>query len=248
MWLAGEMSDSQPPQPLPDIIMVQVVSLEPEPEPEIEPVIESLELPEKRPVDVPAEDPVEIVELLPEEPEEILIEEELPQVDEEPELVLAPPPPEEIIEEKVSFEMPVRKPEPEVIPAVEPEPVKVLVVDNPPPSPASEPIRTQVASAEQSTGVIQPVATQISYSHNPKPVYPREARRKRQEGVVLLRVTVSAHGIPITVHIQESSGHRLLDRAASKAVRNWQFIPATKGGIAVVGTVDVPIRFFLKDD
>lgn len=244
MWVAGDMLGSRPPQPLPDIIMVQVVSAEP--------VEAPIVLPEKRPVEPTVETPVETLvettEVIPEEPEELQIEEVLPKVEQEPELVLEPPAPEEIIEETPGFETPVRKPEPEVAQVVEPEPVKTPVVENPPSSPVSEPMEIQTASTEQSTGVVQQAITRISYAQNPKPAYPREARRKRQEGVVLLRVTVSPDGFPMTVHIQESSGYRLLDRAASKAVRTWKFIPATAGGTAVIGTVDVPIRFFLKDD
>ncbi|HSJ96484.1 MAG TPA: TonB family protein, partial [Myxococcota bacterium] len=42
-----------------------------------------------------------------------------------------------------------------------------------------------------------------------------------------------------------SSGHRALDRAAVAGVERWTFVPARRGGHAVEGWLDVPIRFEL---
>ena len=44
--------------------------------------------------------------------------------------------------------------------------------------------------------------------------YPLEARRARIEGVVRLRVTLMADGRLVDAHVEQSSGHPLLDRAA----------------------------------
>ncbi|GIK97292.1 MAG: hypothetical protein BroJett029_15010 [Alphaproteobacteria bacterium] len=81
---------------------------------------------------------------------------------------------------------------------------------------------------------------------NPPPVYPRQARRLGQEGQVLLRVEVSADGRARAVHVSVSSGHPLLDTAARDAVARWRFHPAQQGGVAVEGTVDVPVLFRLN--
>jgi protein TonB len=82
---------------------------------------------------------------------------------------------------------------------------------------------------------------------NAKPEYPAEARQRGWQGRVLLRVEVSAAGEPLTVDVRVSSGHSVLDQAALHAVEAWRFVPAMRGGAAVAGSVDVPIRFRLED-
>ena len=83
---------------------------------------------------------------------------------------------------------------------------------------------------------------------NPGPEYPRSARRRGDEGTVVLRVLVSAAGLPDSVHLLSSSGFQSLDTAAAEAVRGWRFIPARRGDVAVPATVDVPIAFRLTND
>lgn len=82
--------------------------------------------------------------------------------------------------------------------------------------------------------------------NNPAPKYPYTARRLGWEGRVLLRVTVSAQGFAQSVAIISSSGQRILDQAARKAVQRWTFIPATRAGRPVQGLVNVPITFKLN--
>lgn len=84
------------------------------------------------------------------------------------------------------------------------------------------------------------------YKTNPKPRYPPIARRRRQEGVVLLAVSVDASGNPVTIEIQTSSGVSSLDEAAVDAVRHWEFEPGVLEGRAVPSRVEVPIRFELE--
>jgi protein TonB len=71
------------------------------------------------------------------------------------------------------------------------------------------------------------------------------ARRRRQEGVVLLSVSVSVSGEPVAIEIQTSSGVSSLDEAAVEAVRRWEFEPGVLDGKAVPSLVEVPIRFEL---
>ncbi len=93
-----------------------------------------------------------------------------------------------------------------------------------------------------------PVATQPAYLKNPKPTYPVNARLKRQEGVVLLAVEVSAQGKPVRVEVETSSGFASLDEAALNTVlRRWRFTPAQLAGISVANRVQVPVRFQLND-
>ena len=85
-----------------------------------------------------------------------------------------------------------------------------------------------------------------NYGINPKPVYPPLAVNRGWEGKVLLRVSVSAEGTPLSVSIHQSSGHESLDDAAVEAVEKWKFIPAKKGEKAVPCNVIVPINFSLN--
>lgn len=83
------------------------------------------------------------------------------------------------------------------------------------------------------------------YAQNPKPAYPQEAREKGYEGKVLLRVEVLASGRVGQVAVKKSSGCEALDRSALAAVRDWRFIPARKGEVAVPVWVIIPIKFQL---
>jgi len=82
---------------------------------------------------------------------------------------------------------------------------------------------------------------------NPAPEYPARARRRGWEGRVLLEVTVDAEGRVAGLRTLESSGYDLLDRAAAEAVRRWRFTPARRLGRQVADTVEVPVRFALRD-
>jgi protein TonB len=82
---------------------------------------------------------------------------------------------------------------------------------------------------------------------NPKPEYPREARRNGQEGMVMLLVEVLPNGDARKVSIEKSSGHELLDNAAVKAVRKWRFVPAKKGANPTPAWVKIPVEFSLED-
>jgi TonB family protein len=84
------------------------------------------------------------------------------------------------------------------------------------------------------------------YFQNPSPEYPEFARQMRQEGLVMLDVDVDGAGKPIKVEIIQSSGYRLLDQAALKAVSHWRFRAGSIGNISVESTVTVPIRFRLE--
>ena len=86
-----------------------------------------------------------------------------------------------------------------------------------------------------------------NYGINPKPVYPALAVNRGWEGKVLLRVSVSAEGNPLSVAIHQSSDHDSLDDAAVEAVEKWKFIPAKKGDKAVPCVVIVPINFSLNN-
>ncbi|MCI5148417.1 MAG: TonB family protein [Candidatus Electrothrix sp. MAN1_4] len=84
------------------------------------------------------------------------------------------------------------------------------------------------------------------YQSNPPPAYPRMARRRGLEGIVMLGVTVLKDGSVDKVRLHKSSGYRLLDKSALKTVKKWRFSPGTKNGRPASMEVLVPVRFKLK--
>jgi TonB family protein len=86
----------------------------------------------------------------------------------------------------------------------------------------------------------------VEYLFNPRPDYPDSAKRRGQEGLVVLRVVVDQSGHPMKVTLKESSRVAILDESALKAVKKWKFKPSVRAGGSVDFAVDVPIRFSLK--
>ncbi|MDT8441013.1 MAG: energy transducer TonB [Desulfuromonadales bacterium] len=84
------------------------------------------------------------------------------------------------------------------------------------------------------------------YKSNPLPEYPHQARVRRWTGDVLLLVEVDADGRVTSLAVEQSSGHPLLDRAARRAVRHWEFLPASQAGLPVASRVLVPVSFQLE--
>lgn len=103
----------------------------------------------------------------------------------------------------------------------------------------------QKATAQESAQV-DPVFN-AAYLNNTPPIYPSSARRKGVEGRVMLEVLVTREGKAKNVQIAQSSGYSILDRSAIKAVKQWSFVPAYKGLVAVEASVLVPIEFKLKE-
>jgi len=86
-----------------------------------------------------------------------------------------------------------------------------------------------------------------NYGVNPKPDYPRIAKRHGYEGLVVLNVFVMESGNVGKVELKQSSGYDVLDNSALDAVRKWIFIPGKKNGRAIPSWVVVPIRFDLTN-
>lgn len=84
-----------------------------------------------------------------------------------------------------------------------------------------------------------------NYGINPKPPYPKSARRRGYEGTVLLRVLVLEDGKVGEIELAGPSGYSVLDESALKAVKEWVFIPGKKGGKEISSWVEVPIKFQL---
>jgi protein TonB len=154
----------------------------------------------------------------------------------EPVKVRKPPPPRKV--EKSVKPLPRKSAEP-----VRSDPVPARAeAANPGPAPAAAAGPAQAAERETLTEA----SFHADYLHNPRPAYPREARIRGWEGVVRLRVRVSADGRCEQVEIQRGSGHEALDEAALQAVRQWRFVPARRGDTPVASWAIVPITFTLR--
>ncbi len=81
------------------------------------------------------------------------------------------------------------------------------------------------------------------YRDNPSPLYPDQARRRQLEGTVVLEASIGKKGKVDELVIHASSGHRLLDEAALKAVRLWLFEPGRRNGVPIPMKILVPVRF-----
>lgn len=86
----------------------------------------------------------------------------------------------------------------------------------------------------------------IEYLREPRPRYPAEARKRRVQGVVLVRVLVDEDGKPCDVRIERSSGHEDLDAAARDAVRRAMFKPYLENGVPRMALALVPIEFSVR--
>ena len=75
-------------------------------------------------------------------------------------------------------------------------------------------------------------------------IYPNEALLAKEEGQVVLLVTVKQDGTVGEVDIFHSAGIAL-DTAATIAMKRWEFIPAKRGGQSFKSRIKVPFNFSL---
>lgn len=86
-----------------------------------------------------------------------------------------------------------------------------------------------------------------SFLTQPKPpAYPAQARRRNQQGLVLVEVRLDAQGLLRGIRLLRSSGVESLDRSALDAVAAWRFRPETRNGQPVASRVHIPIEFALS--
>lgn len=160
-----------------------------------------------------------------------------------------PPPPKVV--KAAPKPAPKPQPRPMATPAPAPEIAPALatptsIISEAPTPPAPPPPVAAPAPAAPAAPVVVAARFDAAYLNNPAPAYPPLARRMREEGQVLLRVRVSAEGLPLAVHLKESSGSGRLDAAARDAVERWRFVPARQDDRPVEAWVVVPIVFKLE--
>lgn len=98
----------------------------------------------------------------------------------------------------------------------------------------------------RATGAVVPPGADAGHRNAP-PEYPPESRRRGEEGVVRLRLHITAAGQVEQAEVLASSGHPALDGAALAAARRWRFRPATQSGLAVPATLATAVHFRLTD-
>lgn len=109
--------------------------------------------------------------------------------------------------------------------------------------PGADPGTTQLATAQ-----ITAARFDADYLNNPAPAYPPLSRRLGEAGQVMLKVRVSAAGLPAHIEFARSSGSDRLDRAARDAVARWRFVAARQGEHDIEAWVLVPIIFKLQEN
>ena len=222
-------------EPVPPV--ERVVESEPAPPPPIEKVIAKvIPEPQPEPISEPVSEPEPVLEPVPEP---------VVEVAPKPEVRMFAPPRRKPVPPPLKVEKP--KPAPRLTPSrreiAEIEPVAKPVVQSSRPVAVAKFVRP---SKSKEVAFVPPGAKSAKFS-NPKPRCPAVARRRGMEGRVMLLVEVNSNGRVLKVTVKKSSGHKILDKAALKAVNNWRFLPATRNGKTVIARLEVPIRFSLKD-
>jgi TonB family protein len=106
--------------------------------------------------------------------------------------------------------------------------------------PAAEAATAESLAAGDTTGLGPYQPPQIVKRVEPE--YPDRARRKKIEGTVVYRATISPEGKLVQAEL-EKSVDPLLDEAALTALEHTLFLPASRGGVSVKGEILVPFTF-----
>ena len=122
-----------------------------------------------------------------------------------------------------------------------------------PPRPPAEEVRRDdppppVAAAP--TPAVAPRQARVDAPPKPRrtirPVYPKGARQRGEQGEVTVELEVDAEGRVSAVKVVGSSGFAELDDADVRAVRAATFVPAKSGGRAVESSARLTLAFRLK--
>lgn len=170
-----------------------------------------------------------------------------PQLPEKPDFAAALPPPEPVPE-------PTPVPVPVPVPAPSDTPVRPAkpspAVSAPAPAVKPKPLPSvDVASREGGGGggASGHIDAHPSLDRPIRPTYPIGARRRGEEGTVILDVNVAADGAASSVTLVSSSGFPELDRAAERAAAQARFKPGTRDGRPIDSAARLTLIFRLRD-
>lgn len=102
-------------------------------------------------------------------------------------------------------------------------------------------------SSAGSSGNTPGIEGPISLRRDMKPVYPRSARQRGEQGTVVLEAVVAPNGRATSVSIVTSSGFADLDRSARDAVEHAAYAPAQEDGRAVEARARITIIYKLTN-
>ena len=106
------------------------------------------------------------------------------------------------------------------------------------PNTAAQPVTEQInpavkhSHAATAVPVSAPVLNATAQYYAP-PVYPQLSRKLREQGTVVLELTVLVNGTVADVIVLQSSGYPRLDQAALNAVQHWRYQAARRGDTAI---------------
>ncbi|RZR37282.1 energy transducer TonB [Vibrio vulnificus] len=104
-----------------------------------------------------------------------------------------------------------------------------------PASSASQGVSSQPTLIEKPSFMEKPV----------QPKYPRVAQKRGIEGTALFELWIDEQGKLTQLLLITSSGAKMLDDAARKAIQQWKFTPHAENGQKMPSRVRVPVRFSL---
>ncbi len=149
-----------------------------------------------------------------------------------------PPPPQQLV-----AETPVLAASEPVAPAPPAVPTPAPVIAAPTPVVAAP---APAAPAKPAGPVSLAEDLSVSCPDRAPPAYPLSARRRGEQGRVVLRVELDERGQIARAQVATSSGSSQLDEAALAAVRQWHCNPAQRGGQAVRAVALQPFNFTLE--
>ncbi|KQW46782.1 hypothetical protein ASD88_09665 [Pelomonas sp. Root662] len=126
-----------------------------------------------------------------------------------------------------------------VVPAPEPvlpQPVVVAPAPPAPPAPVAQPLAQVIKQVAPSA---------VRYVKEPTLDFPLLAKRAREHGTVVLRITVDAHGRLKEAWVHKSSGFERIDQAALKDIRTARFVPQMEDGRPVEWQTLAPLAYDL---
>ncbi|MFG6412351.1 energy transducer TonB [Roseateles sp. DC23W] len=146
-------------------------------------------------------------------------------------------------------------PAPVIAAAPSPTPVPAAFVAPPPPTEPAPPAPVQVAAppappAPAPAPVAAPGPRQIApsavrYQKLPDLHFPALSKRAREEGTVVLRITVDATGRLKQATVHKSSGFDRIDQAALQDIRTARFMPYMENGQPVEWQTLAPLAYEL---
>lgn len=188
----------------------------------------------------------------PPEPEPVVVPEPVPEPI--PEVKPKPKPKQTVKPRPVVKPKPKPKPRPVTPPPPIPEPIiEQPVIDPAPLAPVVKPPPPTPKPAAPAQPAVNAAKLEDSYKAKlrsaieAKKHYPARARRMRQQGTVTLSLTMRRDGTVDNVSVLESSGSKILDKAAMDSVRSIDGqIPFPENIQRQQWTLTVPLKFSLR--